>query len=264
VVPGGRKRRQQDDNRAEKLRILGNALREFREKAGLSVRKLAERLEVSPTIISRIERNEIKRWPSGDMLNKLAEALDEYADEFRQAVGIVPRETQEILAKSHGFATTLESIHDRFVEMLKAKGLTDKQIDDVMEQATEQTILDVVNEREPLDIAWISGPEEPMDLRESVAHPVLAFAAEPELDFLMEDSSAEEGPSEYLLRNRDAFLPADLADTTHRRDERRKRPPGPESIDAGDAKIVVKRQITGQERQQLEAIAKVIAQLLTK
>ena len=181
---GGRRRREQDENLAEKLRLLGTALRDFREQAGLSVRKLAERLDVSPTIISRIERNEIKRWPSEDMLNQLAEALNEYADEFRQAVGVVPRETQEILAKSQGFATTLESIHDRFVGMLKAKGLTDAEIEAVMEQATEQTILDVVNDREPLDVAWVGAADEFTELREDADELVPVFAA-------MEDTGLE-------------------------------------------------------------------------
>lgn len=263
---GGRRRREQDENLAEKLRLLGKALREFREQAGLSVRKLAERLEVSPTIISRIERNEIKRWPSEDMLNQMAEALSEYGDEFRQAVGIVPWETQEILAKSQGFATTLESIHDRFVEMLKAKGLTDEQIEEVMEQATEQTILDVVNDREPLDVAWSGGAGEFTELGEDAdeLEPVIAAMEDPGLEPLVQVDLPAEGPSEYLARNREAFLPPDLASASSRQPKRRQRPPRQESIDAGDAKIVMKRPMTEQERQQLEAIARVIAQLLEK
>ena len=68
---------------------------------------------------------------------KRLEALNEFGDEFRQAVGVVPPETQEILAKSQGFATTLESIHDRFVGMLEAKGLTDEQIEEMLSAIEE-------------------------------------------------------------------------------------------------------------------------------
>jgi len=191
----------------------------------------------------------------------MAEALVEYADEFRQKAGIVPPEMQEILAKSQGFASTLESIHERFVEILEAKGLNEEQIKNVMEQATEQTILDVVNGREPIDLEYGAVSEEMLSKHLDAGHQVLDINEDPTWG---ESDRVAEGPSEYLAKNRDAFLPDSLSPRRRRVRSKRKPTSRPQSIDAGDARIELKRTITEQERQQLEAIAKVIEQLLTK
>jgi len=258
---GADSRKDDKQELANELRDLGMALRELRKKAELSVRGLAQELGVSPTIISRIEGNKIKRKPPDDQLNKMAEAFGEYADEFRQKVGIVPPEMQEILAKSQGFASTLESIHERFVEILEAKGLTEDQIENVMEQATEKTILDVVNGREPVDVQIGAASPELLAAHEDPGFQVLDVGGAFET---VESSRVAERASEYLAKNKDAFLPETLS--TRRGMERKKRrpPSRPQSIDAGAARIVLKREITEQERLGLEASAKVIAQLLAK
>lgn len=258
-----RDKRPEKQRLAERLRILGAALTDFREKAGLSKRALAKKLDVSPNFIWRIEQgDELKRWLSGEQLNKLAEGLDEYADEFRQVAGIVPLESQAILAKSQGFASTLERIHERFVEMLKAKGLTDDQIDIVLEQATEQTILDVVDGREPLDIGYGSNAAELIEKHRAEDHQILNIdVGEEEEDVL----KVMERPSAYLSKNKDAFM---QGSSPQRRRRHRATASAsmmvPEIINAGDAKIVLKRQITREERLALEAIAKVIAELLAR
>ena len=258
---GADRRKEDKEKLAIELRELAIALRDLRKRADLSVRGLAQKLEISPTIISRIEGNQIKRKPSPEQLNKMAEALDEYADEFRQKAGVVPPEMQEILAKSQGFASTLESIHERFVEILEAKGLDKEQIKNVVEQATEKTILDVVNGREPVDTNVGAVSEELLSKHLDAGHQVLDVNAD--MACGAPDRVAE-APSEYLAKNRDAFLPDSLSSRKGRARSKRRPPSRPPRIDAGDASIVLKRTITEQERLELEAIAKVIAQLLAK
>jgi transcriptional regulator with XRE-family HTH domain len=59
--------------------MLGDYLRELRQKLGYSVRQFASRLAVSPGYVSRIEtRGEI---PSPDLLLKIAELLKVDPDE---------------------------------------------------------------------------------------------------------------------------------------------------------------------------------------
>jgi len=54
-------------------RLLGEAIRARRKKAGLSQEKLAERADLSTVFISRVERG--KESPSVDSLVKIARAL---------------------------------------------------------------------------------------------------------------------------------------------------------------------------------------------
>jgi transcriptional regulator with XRE-family HTH domain len=247
------------------MEVLGKALTKFRRKAGLSKRGLAKKLDVSPNFIWRIEKGETKRWPSEEQLNKLADALNGYADEFRQAAGIVPQESKEILSKSQGLATTLGLIHERFVGMLKAKGLSRRQIDYVLENATEQTILDVVNGREPLDIRFGPDASELIAKHEAAGHQVLdlpmraSWEPREEMDDMLQVDALQDTPSSYLDSNKDAFLPETLS-----AQRRRVHRPRRETIDAGDARIVTNRPISREERSALEAIAEVIRQLLSK
>jgi transcriptional regulator with XRE-family HTH domain len=54
-------------------RLLGEAIRARRKKAGFSQEKLAERADLSTVFISRVERG--KESPSVDSLVKIARAL---------------------------------------------------------------------------------------------------------------------------------------------------------------------------------------------
>lgn len=249
---------------AKRLEILGKALTEFRRKAGLSKRGLAKKLGVSPNFIFRIEKGETKRWPSEEQLNMLADGLEGFAHDFRQIAGIVPLESTEILSKSQGLASTLELIHERFVEMLKAKGLGRKQIDYVLENATEQTILDVVNGKEPLEIGFGSNANELIARHHAAGHQVMDLPMAPLAEEMMEVDALKDSPLSYLDSNKDAFLPDNLPKRMAGLKRSSALSIPPVGIDAGDARIELKRPITREERLSLEAIAKVIAELLAK
>ena len=59
---------------------LGEYLREQRNAAELSLRQLAEQAGVSNPYLSQVERG--LRKPSAEVLNKIAAALQIYADQF--------------------------------------------------------------------------------------------------------------------------------------------------------------------------------------
>ena len=61
---------------------LGQRIHELRDKAGLSLRKLADQIGISSPFLSDIELG--RRFPSEEILAKLANALDVSPDELKQ------------------------------------------------------------------------------------------------------------------------------------------------------------------------------------
>src|SRR5580704_7484275 len=61
---------------------LGQRIRELRDKAGLSLRKLADQIDISSPFLSDIELG--RRFPSEEILAKLAGALHVSPDELKQ------------------------------------------------------------------------------------------------------------------------------------------------------------------------------------
>jgi transcriptional regulator with XRE-family HTH domain len=63
-------------------RTLGEVVRELREKADLSLRELAKKIDVSPPFLSDLELG--RRYPSDETLQKIAKALKVTAEELKQ------------------------------------------------------------------------------------------------------------------------------------------------------------------------------------
>jgi transcriptional regulator with XRE-family HTH domain len=61
---------------------LGQRIRELRDRAGLSLRKLADQIDISPPFLSDIELG--RRFPSEEILAKLASALGVSTNELKQ------------------------------------------------------------------------------------------------------------------------------------------------------------------------------------
>ena len=61
---------------------LGQRIHELRDKADLSLRGLAKRIGISPAFLSDIELG--RRFPSKEILARLADALDVSPDELKQ------------------------------------------------------------------------------------------------------------------------------------------------------------------------------------
>ncbi|WP_037328381.1 helix-turn-helix transcriptional regulator [Runella zeae] len=72
------------------LSSVGHSIAKYRKKTGLSQKELAERLGITPTYMSLIEKG--KKWPSHILLKKVCSELnieehDLYKDLFLESLG---------------------------------------------------------------------------------------------------------------------------------------------------------------------------------
>ncbi|MBI2502232.1 MAG: helix-turn-helix transcriptional regulator [Candidatus Latescibacteria bacterium] len=77
---------------------LGPYIRHRREKASLSLRKVAEQVQVNPSYLSRVERGVIP--PSEVLIRALARALGAEAEELLLIAGRVPEHWKKAIAAS--------------------------------------------------------------------------------------------------------------------------------------------------------------------
>lgn len=59
----------------QKTSTFGEYIRELREEAGLPLRKIAAQLDIDPSLLGKIERN--NRQPTKDQIKKLAQIFDQ-------------------------------------------------------------------------------------------------------------------------------------------------------------------------------------------
>lgn len=84
---------------------LGEKIRELRERAGISLRELARKIEKSAPFLSDVELG--RRYPSDEVLSKLANELNVSADELKQFDSRPPVDELKRLAEANpevGFA----------------------------------------------------------------------------------------------------------------------------------------------------------------
>src|SRR5690349_4900920 len=63
-------------------RSLGEVIRELREKADMSLRELAKKIDVSPPFLSDVELG--RRYPSDETFQKMAKALNVSVNELKK------------------------------------------------------------------------------------------------------------------------------------------------------------------------------------
>lgn len=76
---------------------LGQVIRELREAKGLTLRKLAQIISVSPTFLSKIERDDPGAKPSEETIKHIAQELGQDVDLFLAMAGRVSTELQQII-----------------------------------------------------------------------------------------------------------------------------------------------------------------------
>src|ERR1700728_2806183 len=82
-----------EPNRDDELRLLGRALRRLRDAAGISQEELAERLQMDPTYISRIERG--RRGVQWLTVQRFLRALDSDLQQLAKAIDEQKRQANE-------------------------------------------------------------------------------------------------------------------------------------------------------------------------
>jgi transcriptional regulator with XRE-family HTH domain len=81
-----------------KRRTFGQRLREKRIEKNFSLRKFAGLVGVSPTYLSRVERDNVMP-PTADRVKRMADLLGENSDEWIAFAGRVPEDVPQILQK---------------------------------------------------------------------------------------------------------------------------------------------------------------------
>ncbi len=76
---------------------FGALIREKRLDKGLSLRKFAELVGVSPTYLSLVEKGKVERPPTAERVRKMAELLGERPDQWIALAGRVPDDLTDII-----------------------------------------------------------------------------------------------------------------------------------------------------------------------
>jgi ribosome-binding protein aMBF1 (putative translation factor) len=82
-----------ESTRDTELRLLGGALRRLRDAAGITQEELAERLQMDPTYISRIERG--RRGVQWLTVQRFLRALDSDLQQLAKAIDEQERQANE-------------------------------------------------------------------------------------------------------------------------------------------------------------------------
>lgn len=110
---------------SEKKKPFGEVLREKRMAKGISLRKFADQVGVSPTYLSQVEQGNIDP-PTAERVRKMAEILGENPDELIALAGRVPEDLPKIIQKRP----------TQMPELLReASGLTADQLRQLVEKA---------------------------------------------------------------------------------------------------------------------------------
>lgn len=112
---------------------FGERLRELRLQNRFSQRKLAEKVDIDFTYLSKIERGRLSP-PSEETIRKLAKALDADEDELMTLANRVPEDVKDVVTQSKklpAFLRQLKGLDDDDIEELhqRAKKLTERRRD---------------------------------------------------------------------------------------------------------------------------------------
>lgn len=80
----------------KKRQTFGELLRETRLKRGFSLRKFADKVDVSPTYLSQVEQENVDP-PTAERVKRMAELLGENPDEWIAIAGRVPGDLPKII-----------------------------------------------------------------------------------------------------------------------------------------------------------------------
>lgn len=110
---------------SEQQKRFGDIIRVKRLAKGLSLRKFAELVGVSPTYISQIEQGKVQYAPAVDRVQKMAEVLGEPSDELIALAGRVPEGLPGVFAEEPRMMATF---------LREAKGLTAEELRKLIDQ----------------------------------------------------------------------------------------------------------------------------------
>ncbi len=126
-----------EERGSERSRMIGHAMREDRKNAGLTIRILAEKMDISPTHLTRIE--------SGDRLMDSVEKLIRFCDachipieKYLVLCGLNISDTDTPVRKAFPAIKSKEQEDAiiAFAKLITSKNLTDDNITQILDNAT--------------------------------------------------------------------------------------------------------------------------------
>jgi transcriptional regulator with XRE-family HTH domain len=99
---------------------FGERVRQLRQEKGLTQQKLAERLDVSLSYVSKVENERLNAgdYPSESFVLKLAKALDADGDELLLLTDRVPQEIRLRIRMRPDLFRRIASLSDQEIESL--------------------------------------------------------------------------------------------------------------------------------------------------
>jgi len=98
---------------------FGGTVRQLREARKIGLRTFARRVGMSPTYLSKIERNDFKP-PSEEKIKAIAQALDQDTDELLALAGRVSSDLKDIIQRRPrriaSFLRTVNGLSDEAVQ----------------------------------------------------------------------------------------------------------------------------------------------------
>lgn len=83
----------------KKNKEFGQKMRKLREAKGISLRSFADRVDLSPTFISKVERGEFAP-PTEERIKAIARELDEDVDDLLALADKVPSDLNQIIREN--------------------------------------------------------------------------------------------------------------------------------------------------------------------
>ena len=91
---------------------FGNFIRQKRLEAGYTLRKFAEKIDISPTFLSRMERDEIDP-PGEEKIMAMAQALSIDSEELTLMAGKLPAKIKEMILRRPGLVPLLRTANTK-------------------------------------------------------------------------------------------------------------------------------------------------------
>ena len=110
----------------DRRRHFGQVLRETRLAAGMSLRKFAGLVDLSPTYVSQVEQGKVTTPPTVERVRRMAEVLSADAETWIAAAGRLPEDLPKIIQQQPQEMATF---------LREASGLSADQLRELTEQA---------------------------------------------------------------------------------------------------------------------------------
>ncbi|MCS5648162.1 MAG: transcriptional regulator [Dehalococcoidia bacterium] len=180
---------------------FGYFLRDIRENAKISLRKLAQETKLDPAYLSRLER-ELNPAPRLEVVKRIAKVLCDIQNLPIAECEKLKRDLLDSAGQLTDDADLIDDLKQRFAERLREQGTPESYIMDAVNKVSLEEMDGVLSGEESLEIAS-SGDysDEEINKRLSLGESVHLLNMEPSEMRDMEPSEMRDSASDYIDKN---------------------------------------------------------------